>query len=204
MARSATSTVAPGLESDELTNLLLGSRGRDVWRVMSNHLARRTVNQPLVIVPRDLLAIEGLASEVLEQLVRPIAVDLDLVEHGVSVCGRAAWRHPHVVVRASAFRSPRLLVAELVAREQQKLEVRRSKLGQQLREARLVGRAVASVGRRVSDQDGFCFVLRERNKLALHVSLRVINRCKRVIAIRVELRQFSSGARPQRFAIAFT
>jgi len=64
---------------------------------------------------------------------------------------------------------------KLVAWEQEELEVRWAVLGQQLREARLVGRAETSVGCRVRDQDGFCFEGVEWQQLVLQEASSMVN-----------------------------
>jgi hypothetical protein len=162
---------------------------------VGDYFARLAVDHPLVVVPADILTRHCLTAKVLEQFGRTWAIDVDLVEHRIPI--RRWRRHAHVIVRARAVGRPRLLMPELVAREQEKMEVRWSVLCEQLRVARLVGRAVTSVGCGIADENRFRPVPFELDEVVVHECARVVDGIEAFVSVWIVILQRESGAGSQ-------
>ena len=117
---------ALGGSSDQLIDAWLRGDGRHTRLVVLNDRARRTVDQPLVVVPVYVLAIECLLAQVHKELMGTRPIDVDLVEHRVverAPSARGRWWYPLVVVGTRAVARAWLLVPKLVAGEQQDAKV---------------------------------------------------------------------------------
>jgi len=81
----ATGAVAERFEADQVADLRLSCQRRLTRKEVRKDLPGVPVDQPFVVVPRDILALEGLSAQVLKELVSARAIHLDLIEDRVAV-----------------------------------------------------------------------------------------------------------------------